>query len=68
MYIYINYYKKKKQILILEHIFHMFHMHFKKAECFNHQVVQFEINSTLENRDAKVIQKNKKQYERIIEY
>ena len=36
---------------------------FHKAKCFNHQLVQFKIKRTLVNRDAKVVQKNKKQYD-----
>ena len=41
---------------------------FHKAKRFNHQPVQFKIKSTLVNRDAKVLQKNKNQYEVRIEY
>ena len=41
---------------------------FHKAKCFNHQLVQFKIKRTLVNRDAKVVQKNKKQYDVRIEY
>ena len=38
---------------------------FQKAKRFNHQLVQFKIKSTLLNIDAKVMQKNKKQYDVI---
>ena len=36
---------------------------FDKAKCFNHQQVKFKIKSTLVNRDAKVLYKNKKLYD-----
>ena len=39
---------------------------FHKAKCFNHQLVRFEINSTLLNNDTKAIQNNKKHYDAII--
>ena len=39
---------------------------FYKTRRLNHQPVQFKIKSTLLNKDAKVIQKNKKQYDVIL--
>ena len=55
-------YLKKNHIYqenaILKITEHMFHKN-KKKSVFNLQLVQFKINSTLVNKDAKVIQKNK---------
>ena len=39
---------------------------FHKTRHLNHQPVKFKIKSTLLNIDAKVIQKNKKQYDVIL--
>ena len=58
-YIYIHIYWKTKILKILVHMFH-------KTRRLNHQPVKFKIKSTLLNIDAKVIQKNKKEYDVIL--
>ena len=50
--------------MIFKILVHMFY----KAKCLNHQLVQFKIKITLVNRNAKVLQKNKKQYDVRTEY